>query len=65
MTQCIKIKQCFLKLNAKKAIGQDKNPLALIKTAETLGTTLSITINNSFKYKIFPNDAKVACVETL
>ena len=33
--------------------------------AEPLSTPLSIAINNSFKYNIFPNNAKVACVKPL
>ena len=43
------------KLNPTKAIGNDKIPPVLIKvTAEPLSTPLSIAINNSFKYDIFP-----------
>ena len=33
--------------------------------AEPLSTPLSIAINNSFKYNIFPSNAKVACVKLL
>ena len=33
--------------------------------AEPLSTPLSITIKNSFKYNIFPSNAKVACVKPL
>ena len=33
--------------------------------AEPLGTPFSIAINNSFKYNIFPSNAKVACVKPL
>ena len=33
--------------------------------AEPLSTPLSIAINNSFKYNIFPSNAKVACVKPL
>ena len=33
--------------------------------AEPLSTPLSIAINSSFKYNIFPSNAKVACVKTL
>ena len=48
-------------INPRKAIGQDKIPPALIKMAvEPLSTTLSIAINNTFKHKIFPINAKVA-----
>ena len=54
------------KLNAGKAIRQDKIPPTLIKMAtESLSTSLSIVINKSFKYKIFPSNAKVACVKPL
>ena len=43
------------KLNPRKAIGNDKIPPVLIKVAaEPLSTPLSIAINNSFKYDIFP-----------
>ena len=60
------VQQCLQKLNPRKAIGQDKIPPALIKmAAEPLSTPLSIAINNSFKYNIFPNNAKVACVKPL
>ena len=60
------VKQCLQKLNPRKAIGQDKIPPALIKmAAEPLSTPLSIAINNSFKYNIFPSNAKVACVKPL
>ena len=60
------VKQCLQKLNPRKAIGQDKIPPALIKmAAEPLSTPLSIAINNSFKYNIFPSNAKVTCVKTL
>ena len=33
--------------------------------AEPLSTPLSIAINNSFKYNIFPSNAKIACVKPL
>ena len=43
------------KLNPRKAIGNDKIPPVLIKVAaEPLSTPISIAINNSFKYDIFP-----------
>ena len=50
------VRQCLQKLNPRKAIGQDKIPLS---------TPFSITINISFKYNIFPSNAKVACVKPL
>ena len=60
------VKQCLQKLNPRKAIGQDKIPPALVKmAAEPLSTPFSIAINNSFKYNIFPNNAKVTCVKPL
>ena len=60
------VKQCLQKMDPRKAIGQDKIPLALIKmAAESLSKPLSIAINNSFKYNIFPSNAKVACVKPL
>ena len=49
-----------------KAIVQDKISPALIKmAAETLSAPLSVALNNGFKYNIFPNNAKVACVKPL
>ena len=60
------VKQCLQKLIPREAIGQDKIPPALTKmAAERFSTPLSIAINNSFKYKIFPSNAKVACVKPL
>ena len=54
------------KLDPRKPIGQDKIIPALIKMATgPLSTPLSMTINNNFKYNIFPNNAKVACVKPL
>ena len=50
-------------MNPRKAVVQDKIPQALIKM--TLSIPLSIAINNSFKYNIFFNNAKVACVKPL
>ena len=47
-------------LNLRKAIGNDKTPPALIKIAAgAFSPLLSIAIN-SFKYNIFPSNAKVA-----
>ena len=49
-----------------KAIGDDKIPPTLIKTAaELLSTPLSIAIKNSFQQNFFPNNAKIACVKPL
>ena len=61
-----KVKQCLQKLRPGKAIVQDKISPALIKmAAETLSAPLSVALNNGFKYNIFPNNAKVACVKPL
>ena len=50
-------------LNPRKVIDDDKIPLALIKiAAEPLSRPLSIAINNSFEQNIFPDNAKVVCV---
>ena len=52
----------FKKLN----ITSHEIPPALIKmAAEPLSTPLSIAINNSFKYNMFPGNAKVVCVKPL
>ena len=65
-TNSDKVKQYLQKLNPRKAIGQDKIPPTLIKmAAEPLRTPLAVAINNSFKYNIFPSNAKVACVKPL
>ena len=63
---CNEVRKLFQRLNPRKAIGDDKIPSALIKTAEEpLGTPLLIAINNRFKYNIFPDNAKVACAKPL
>ena len=60
------VKYFLQKLNPRKAIGYDKIPPALFRmAAEPLSTLLSIAIKNSFKYNIFPSNAKVACVKPL
>ena len=43
-------------IDTKKATGFDKIPPKLVKlSAEILSTPLSIAINNSLKYGVFPN----------
>ena len=47
-------------IDTKKATGFDKIPPKLVKiSAEILSTPLSIAINNSLKYEVFPDDAKI------
>ena len=53
-------------IDTKKATGFDKIPPKLVKfSAEILSTPLSIAINNSLKYGVFPDDAKIASVISL
>ena len=60
------VRKLLQQLNPRKAISDDKIPPALTKiAAEPLSTPLSIAISNSFKHKIFPDNAKVACVKPL
>ena len=60
------VRKLLQQLNPRTAIDDDKIPTAFIKiTAEPLSTPLSIAISNSFKDKIFPDNAKVACVKPL
>ena len=48
-------------INTKKATGFDKIPPKLVTlSAEILRTPLSIAINNSLKYGVFPDDAKIS-----
>ena len=48
-------------IDTKKATGFDKIPPKLVKlSAEVLSTPLSIAINNSLKYGVFADDAKIA-----
>ena len=50
-------------INTKKPTGFDKIPPKLVKpSAEILSTPLSIAINNSLKYGVFPDDNKIASV---
>ena len=54
---------CLKNIDTKKAIGFDKIPAKLVKlSAEVLSTSLSIAINNSLKYGVFPDDAKITSV---
>ena len=60
------VRKLLQQLNPRTAIDDDKIPTAFIKiTAEPLSTPLSIAISNSFKHKIFPDNAKVVCVKPL
>ena len=53
-------------INTKKATGFDKIPPKLVKlSVEILRTPLSIAINNSLKYGVFPDDANIASVVPL
>ena len=50
-------------IDTKKVTGFDKIPPTLVKlSAEILSTPLSIAMNNSLKYGVFPDDVKVASV---
>ena len=50
-----KVKQCLLKLNPRKIIGQNKIPSVLIKMAaeSLMSTSLSIAINKSINITFF------------
>ena len=62
-TNPVEVQKRLKNINTKKATGFDKIPPKLVKLwAEILSTPLSIAINNSLKYGIFPDDAKIALV---
>ena len=62
-TNPVEVQKRLKNINTKKATGFDKTPPKLAKiSAEILVTTLSIAINNSLKYGVFPDDAKTASV---
>ena len=62
-TNPVEVQKRLKNINTKKATGFDKIPPKLVKLwAEILSTSLSIAINNSLKYGIFPDDAKIALV---
>ena len=58
-TNPIEVQKRLKNIDTKKATGFDKIPPKLVKlSAEVLSTPLSIAINNSLKYGVFPDDAK-------
>ena len=62
-TNPVQVKKRLKNIETKKATGFDEIPPKLVKlSAEVLSTPLSIAINNSLKYGVFPNDAKIASV---
>ena len=62
-TNPVEVQKCLKNIDTKKATGFDKIPPKLVKlSAEVLSTPLSIAINNSLKYGVFPDDAKIASV---
>ena len=62
-TNPVEVQKCLKNIDLKKATGFDKIPPKLVKlSAEVLSTALSIAINNSLKYGVFPDDAKIASV---
>ena len=59
-TNPVEIQKRLKNIDTKKATGFDKIPPKLVKlSAEILRTSLSIAINNSLKYGVFPDDAKI------
>ena len=59
-TNLVEVQKRLKNINTKKATGFDKIPPKLVKlSAEILSTPLSIAINNSLKYGVFPDDASV------
>ena len=62
-TNLVEVQKRLKNIGTKKATGFDKIPPKLVKrSAEILSTPLSIVINNSLKYGVFPDDAKIASV---
>ena len=65
-TNPVEFQKRLITINTKKATGFDKIPPKLVKLlAEILSTPLSIAINNSLKYGVFPDDVKIAKVVLL
>ena len=59
-TNPIEVQKRLKNIDTKKATGFDKMPTKLVKlSAEVLSTPLSIAINNSLKYGVFSDDAKI------
>ena len=62
-TNPVEVQKRLKNIDTKNATGFDKIPPKLVKlSAEVLSTPLSIAINNSLKYGVFPDDAKIASV---
>ena len=62
-TNSVEVQKRLKNINTKKAAVFDKIPPKLVKlSAEMLSTSYSIAINNSLKYGVFPDDAKIASV---
>ena len=60
-TNPVEIQKRLKNIDTKKATGFDKIPPKLVKlSAELISTLLSIAINNSLKYGVFSDDAKIA-----
>ena len=60
-TNPVEVLKHLKNIDTKKAAGFDKIPPKLVKpSAQILGTPLSIAINNSLKYGVFLDDAKIA-----
>ena len=62
-TNPVEVQKCLKNIGTKKATGFDKIPPKFVRlSAEILSTPLSIAINNSLKYGVFPGDARIASV---
>ena len=62
-TYPVEVQKHLKNIDTKKVSGFDKIPPKLVKlSAEILSTPLSIVINNSLKYGVFPDDAKIVSV---
>ena len=62
-TNPVEVQEHLKTIDTKKSSGFHKIPPKSVKlSAEILSTPLSIAINNSLKYGVFPDDAKIASV---
>ena len=62
-TNPVEVQKSLKNIDTKKATGFDKVPPKLMKlSAEILSAPLSIAINNSLEYGVFPDDAKITSV---
>ena len=62
-TNPVEVQKHLKNIDTKKATGFDKIPTKLVKlSAEILSTPLSIAVNNSLKYGVFLDDAKIVSV---